>query len=138
MTAVIDAGILYALVDSADSRHRSVVAAIEMESEAIVVPQATLSEICYLIGSRLGATYETAFVRFLAESDWLLEPLTEADVSRVVALMSEHGEAGLGFVHAAVCAVAERMGAARIYTLSRGHFEHIRPVHVARFELLPE
>ena len=106
MTAVIDAGILYALVDSADSRHRSVVAAIEMESEAIVVPQATLSEICYLIGSRLGATYETAFVRFLAESDWLLEPLTEADVSRVVALMSEHGEAGLGFVHAAVCAVA--------------------------------
>ena len=42
------------------------------------------------------------------------------------------------WIRAAVCAVAERMGAARIYTLSRGHFEHIRPVHVARFELLPE
>lgn len=137
MTAVIDAGILYALVDSADARHQSAVAAISEEPEAIVVPQVTMSEICYLIGSRLGASKETAFVRYLAESDWRLEPLTDTDISRVVSLMSEHGEAGLGFVHAAVAAVAERMGAGRIYTLNRRHFERIRPTHVDRFELLP-
>lgn len=137
MTAVIDAGILYALVDSADARHRSVVAAIEAETDAIVVPQATLSEICYLIASRLGASYETAFVRSLAESDWRLEPLTDADIARVVTLMSELGNDGLGFVHAAVCAVAERMGATRIYTLNQRHFENVRPLHAPRFELLP-
>lgn len=138
MTAVIDSGILYALVDSADTTHARAVAALEAETEAIIVPQATLPEICYLIGSRLGASQETAFVRYLADSDWRLEPLTEADISRVIALMSEHGTAGIGFVHAAIAAIAERMGATRIYTLNRRHFAAIRPSHVDRFELLPD
>ena len=138
MTAVIDAGILYALVDTADEIHERAVAAVQAEPEAIIVPQATLPEICYLIGSRLGAEQETAFVRYLADSDWRLEPLTEPDIQRVIALMSEHATAGIGYVHAAMAAIAERMGATRIYTLNRHHFEPIRPSHVARFELLPD
>jgi predicted nucleic acid-binding protein len=137
MTAVIDAGILYALVDRADSAHASAVAAIEAERETIVVPQATMPEICYLIGSRLGGAQEAAFVRYLADSDWRLEPLTDQDMARVAALLAEHASAGLGFVHAAVVATAERMGATRIYTLSRRHYDLIRPTHVDRFELLP-
>jgi uncharacterized protein len=137
MTAVIDAGMLYALVDSADARHAAAVAALESETEAVIVPQVALPEICYLIGSRLGASQETAFIRYLAESEWRLEPLTDADISRVVALMAEHAEAGVGFRHAAVATIAERMGAARIYTVNRLLFERIRPTHVDRFELLP-
>ena len=138
MTAVIDAGMLYALVDTADGLHERAVAAIKAEPEAIIVPQATLPEICYLIGSRLGAAQETAFIRYLADSDWRLEPLTEQDIERVIALMSEHATAGIGYVHAAIAAIAERMGATRIYTLNRRHFEPIRPSHVERFELLPD
>lgn len=138
MTAVIDAGILYALVDAADELHERAVAAVQAEPEAIIVPQATLPEICYRIGSRLGAEQETAFIRYLADSDWRLEPLTEPDLQRVISLMSEHATAGIGYVHAAIAAIAERMGATRIYTLNRRHFEPIRPSHVARFELLPD
>ena len=137
MTAVIDAGILYALVDRADGLHERAVAAVQAEPEAIIVPQCTLPEICYLIGSRLGSAQETAFIRYLADSDWRLEPLTEPDIERVIALMSAHATAGIGFVHAAIASIAERMGATRIYTLNRRHFEPIRPSHVARFELLP-
>jgi len=138
VTAVIDAGMLYALVDTADGLHERAVAAIKAEPEAIIVPQATLPEICYLIGSRLGAAQETAFIRYLADSDWRLEPLTEQDIERVIALMSEHATAGIGYVQAAIAAIAERMGATRIYTLNRRHFEPIRPSHVERFELLPD
>jgi hypothetical protein len=138
VTAVIDAGILYALVDNADSIHDRAVAAVQGETEAIIVPQAILPEICYLIASRLGAAQEAAFIRYLADSDWRLEALNAQDISRVIALMSEHGTAGIGFVHAAVAAVAERMGATRIYTLNRRYFEAIRPSHVSRFELLPD
>jgi len=135
MTAVIDAGILYALVDTADGLHERAVAAVQAEPEAIIVPQCTLPEICYLIGSRLGSAEEAAFIRYLADSDWRLEPLTEPDIERVIALMS--ATAGIGFVHAAIATIAERMGATRIYTLNRHHFEPIRPSHVAHFELLP-
>lgn len=137
MTAVIDTGVLYALVDAATEPHEACVAAIQAEPEAIIVPQATLPEVCSLVASNLGAQREAAFVRYLNDSDWRLEPLTEPDVPRVVTLMSEHAESGLGYVNAAVAAVAERMGATRIYTLNRRAFSVIRPVHVERFDLRP-
>ncbi len=137
MSAVVDASVLYALVDSADAAHERAVAALESEPEAIVVPQATLPEICYLIGSRIGAAEETAFIRYLADSDWRLEPLTEPDIARVVTLMAEHAGAGMGYVDAAVVATAERMAAGRIYTLNRRHYERVRPLHLERFDLLP-
>jgi predicted nucleic acid-binding protein len=137
LTAVIDAGILYSLVDSADSNHDRAVAALQAETQAIVVPQVILPEICYLIGSRLGAAQETAFVRYLVDSDWRLEPLADADFARVIGLMSEHTTSAIGFVHAAVAATAERMAATRIYTLNPHPYEQIRPIHAERFELLP-
>ena len=138
MTAVIDAGILYSLVDSADTNHDRAVAALQAEPEAIVVPQVIMPEICYLIGSRLGTAQDTAFVRYLDDSDWRLEPLTDADLNRVIGLMSELATSAIGFVHAAVAATAERMAATRIYTLNRHPYQQIRPVHAERFELLPE
>lgn len=137
MTAVIDSSVLYALVDGADATHPECLAAVEAEEDAIIVPLATLPEVCWLIGSRLGAEREAAFVRYLVESDWRLESLAEADLRRVVELMSKHVDTGIGFVDAAVATVAERMGATRIYTLDRHHFDLIRPTHTDRFELLP-
>ena len=137
MTAIVDAGVLYALVDSADPSHSRAVRAIESEPEAIVVPLVVLPEVCYLIGSRIGWAEEMSFLRYLADSDWRLEPLVDADVERVVGLMGEHGSTGLGFVPEAMIATAERMGAARIYTFNRQHFDRVRPTHVDRFELRP-
>jgi uncharacterized protein len=138
LTAVIDAGIIYSLVDSADTAHDRAVTALQAEAQAIVVPQVIMPEICYLIGSRLGAAQETAFVRYLVDSDWRLEPLTDADLARVIGLMSEHATSAIGFVHAAVAATAERMAATRIYTLNRHPYQQIRPLHTDHFELLPD
>jgi predicted nucleic acid-binding protein len=137
VAAIVDTGILYALVDAADAAHERAVAAIRQEIESIVVPQATLPEVCYLIGSRLGPHREAEFVRHLGDSDWRLEPLTDADLPRVAALMHDYADAPIGFVDASVVAIAERMGAVRVYSLDVRHFGMIRPTHVERFELLP-
>lgn len=134
MSAVIDSGVLYALVDAADTFHAECVEAIGAEQETIVVPMATLPEVCTLIASRLGIDNETAFVRHLVESDWRLEALANGDLERVLGMMAEHE---IGFADATVATIAERMNANRIYTLDRRHFERVRPRHVARFELLP-
>lgn len=133
----MDTSVLYALVDAADAAHDRAVQALSSEVEAIIVPQATLPEVCSLIGSRLGAAREADFVHHLAASDWRLEPVTDADLPRVVALMREYADARIGFVDASVVAVAERIGATRIYTLDRRHFTMIRPAHIDRFEVLP-
>jgi predicted nucleic acid-binding protein len=137
MTAVIDTGVLYALVDAASVSHEECVDAIQAERDAIIVPVSVLPDVCHLISSRLGAQREAAFLRYLVDSDWRIESLGPADVSRIAALLAEHADAGIGFVKAAVAVIAERMGARRIYTLDRRHFDLIRPTHVDRFELLP-
>lgn len=138
MTAVVDSGVLYALVDAGDSLHDECVAAVAEERETVIVPMPILPEVCTLIGSRLGASAERDFIRYLMDSEWRLEALMAADVPRVLTLMSHGGEAGIGFTDAAVAAIAERMNATRVYTLDRRHFDLIRPSHVERFELLPE
>lgn len=137
MTAVIDTGVLYALVDAGDPSHTECVEAIRIETEAIVVPVAVLPDVSHLIGSRLGAQREATFLRYLVDSDWRLEELTPADLSRMAQLLAEHADDGIGFVKAAVAVIAERMGAPRIYTLDQRHFNLIRPAHVERYELLP-
>lgn len=134
MTAVADSGVLYALVDAGDSFHSECVEVIGAEEEAIVVPMPTLPEVCTLIGSRLGAANETAFIRYLMESDWRLEELEPADLPRVLSVMAEYS---IGYADAAVIAIAERMNATRIYTLDQRHFAAVRPRHVERFELIP-
>lgn len=137
MAVIVDTSVLYALVDAADAAHESAVEAMGRETEAVIVPQATLPEVCYLIGSRMDARREAAFVRLLGESAWRLEPLTDADLPRVAALMDDYADASLGFVDACVVATAERIGAVRVYTLDRRHFAMIKPAHVDQFELLP-
>ncbi len=137
MAVIVDTSVLYALVDANDAAHPRAVDALAAEVEAVIVPQPTLPEVCYLIGSRLGAEREAEFVRLLADSDWRLEPVTDADLLRIGHLMRDYAEARLGFVDASVVAIAERIGAVRVHTLDRRHFELVRPRHVEAFTLLP-
>ena len=137
MSAVIDAGVLYALADDEDPGHKSVRAALEGERGALLVPQSVLCEAGYLIGSRLGPRAEAAFVASLAAADWHLEPLVRVDLERAAVLIDRYADAGLGFVDASIVAICERLGVHRIYTLDRRHFSLVRPGHVEAFELLP-
>jgi uncharacterized protein len=137
VAAIVDTSILYALVDAADAAHARARGALERETEAIVVPQVTLPEVGYLIGSRLGNRAEVEFVRHLSASDWRLEPLTDADLERAIELMDRYADARLGIVDASMVAIAERLGVERIHTLDHRHFGSVRPGHVEAFTLLP-
>jgi predicted nucleic acid-binding protein len=90
-----------------------------------------------MLNTRLGADVELAFLEGLAASDWGLEPLTETDFARVRSLLDAYRNVDLGFVDAAVMAIAERLGVTRIYTLDRRDFSVVRPAHAERYELLP-
>lgn len=53
-------------------------------------------------------------------------------------LVLQYGDFPLGFVDAAVVAVAERLDVVEIATIDRRHFAAIRPRHVGAFTLLPQ
>jgi len=63
--------------------------------------------------------------------------LNSDDYARVRHLCAQYGDWPLGFVDAAVVALAERERQTRIATLDRRHFGAIKPAHVPAFELLP-
>lgn len=137
MAVVVDTSVLYAMTDRAEPSHAECVAALAAEPEAVVLPEPVLPEICYLISSRLGPRTELDFLNGLIESDWRVEPMTPADLLRTATVLRDYFDADLGFVDAAVVAVAERLAIRRIYTLDRRDFAMVRPTHVSAFELLP-
>jgi len=82
-----------------------------------------------------------AFARLLEDVErgaFRIEELRAADYGRVAQLLTEYADLRVGFVDAAVLAVVERLGEARLATLDRRHFAVMRPAHVDVLRLLPE
>lgn len=134
---LLDTSALYAIVHRDDPHHQPLVERLRSDAPAIVIPQAVLPEICYLISSRRGATAEADFVAGVLDAGWRLEPATSGDVGRAVQLMRTYADAAIGFVDAAVVAIAERLGIRQVWTLDRRDFSLIRPKHVEAFEIVP-
>lgn len=137
MTAIVDTSALVALVQSRDPWHAAVAAAIAAERGALTVPVPVIVEAAQLIGRRLGATAESAWLRALVAGPWTIESPTVLDLERAAQLIDQYREADIGLVDAAVVAMAERLVSVRLYTLDRRDFGIIRPRHVPAFELLP-
>jgi len=134
---LVDTSALYAIANRDDAHHEQLVERLRRDAPAVVVPQAVLPEICYLIGSRRGPAAEASFVAGLLDAGWRLEPTTTGDVGRAVELMRTYADAAIGFVDASVVAIAERLGIRQVWTLDRRDFSLIRPKHVEAFEIVP-
>lgn len=103
----------------------------------VAVPVTVVPEVTYLLGRRLGAEAEEAFVRALARGELRVEELADADWSRVADLMVAYADLPLGFVDASIVAMAERLEVTEVLTTDRKHFGVVRPRHVERLTLLP-
>lgn len=102
-----------------------------------MVPILVITEVTYLLGSRLGAEAEVRFVGDLAAGSFALEPVEAGDWLRIAELVWQYRDLPLGTVDASVVAAAERLGIGEIATFDRRHFGAMRPSHTAGFDLLP-
>jgi uncharacterized protein len=96
-----------------------------------------ITEVAYLLGTRLGWEAEARFLGDLASGALVLEPLHPADALRMVELVARYHDLPLGTVDASVIAAAERRGITEVATVDRRHFSVVRPTHVTSFALLP-
>jgi len=101
------------------------------------VPTLVITEVCYLIETRLGTSAEVRFLGDLAAGDLDVEPVNAGDWLRIAELVHRYSDQSLGTVDASVVATAERLGVTRIITLDRRHFSIVRPIHTPTFEILP-
>jgi len=134
---IVDAGPLVAASATRDRHHRRCVELLTSAPRPLLVPALVVTEVAYLLSSRIGAHAEVAFARSLHAGELLVEPVLDSDWPRIVQLSSDYADLGLGIVDASVIALAERQGIDTIATLDHRHFATVKPNHVDAFRLVP-
>jgi len=134
---IVDAGPLYAYVDADDQHHQASLDLLLEYPEPLLVPTLVITEVVYLIATRLGSEAEVRFLGDLASGDLGVEPVAASDWLRIAELVHQYQDLPLGAVDASVVAAAERLQERSIATLDRRHFSVVRPNHVDAFTLLP-
>jgi predicted nucleic acid-binding protein len=110
---------------------------LESHPGPLLVPQLVITEVSYLIETRLGWTAEVRFLGDLSSGNFSTAPVLPGDWIRIAELVARYRDLPLGTVDASVVALAERLGLEVIATLDRRHFTVVRPKHVRAFEILP-
>lgn len=136
-TVVVDAGPLYAYVDADDTHHTRCSEFLANHDGALIIPQLVITEVAYLLASRLGARAELLFLADLASGAFSTEPVHTTDWLRITELVAQYRGFPLGTVDASVIACAERLAVNAVATLDRRHFGVVRPRHTSNFTMLP-
>ncbi|MHB8295078.1 MAG: type II toxin-antitoxin system VapC family toxin [Acidimicrobiales bacterium] len=134
---VVDAGPLYAYVDADDAHHTAALELLETHAGPLIVPTLVITEVAYLLATRLGTDPEVRFLGDLAGGSFTVEPVAAADWLRIAELVVRYRDLPIGTVDASVVTTAERLGIKEIATVDRRHFTVVRPAHVDAFTLLP-
>jgi predicted nucleic acid-binding protein len=110
---------------------------LETHPGPLLVPTLAITEVSYLLASRISWQAEVRFLGDFAAGNFIIEPLHPTDPLRIAELVATYHDLPLGTVDASVVAAAERHTATEIATLDRRHFSVIRPRHAPSFTLLP-
>jgi predicted nucleic acid-binding protein len=135
---ILDTGPLYASLDRTDRDHARCRRLIEEADEPLVVPAPVLGEVDYWIHRHLHAGVLVALLEDIVAGAYRVEPTAAEDYVRIRELCDRYADQDIGFVDAAVLAVAERLGEPKLVTLDHRHFGVLRPRHVDALRLLPE
>lgn len=103
----------------------------------MLVPALVVTEVVYLVATRLGVDAEVRFLGDLAAGSFTVEPVVPADWLRIAELVAAYRDLPLGTVDASVITLSERLRLSTVATLDRRHFTVVRPTHVAAMTLLP-
>jgi uncharacterized protein len=96
-----------------------------------------ITEVAYLLATRLGVEPEVRFLGDLAAGEFSIDPVPAGDWLRIAELVATYRDLRLGTVDASIVAASERLGVTEVATIDRRHFEVVRPRHVDAFTLLP-
>ncbi|HVS28134.1 MAG TPA: PIN domain-containing protein [Solirubrobacteraceae bacterium] len=134
---MVDSGPLYAYADADDAHHAECRELLEAHPGPLLVPSLAVTEVAYLLATRLGWQPEVLFLGDLAAGNFTLEPVRAPDLLRMAELVGRYHDLPLGSVDASVIAAAERLGITDIATLDHRHFGIVRPKYAKTLNLLP-
>ncbi len=123
MSVLLDTGIVYAYYDASDAWHQRSVEVFGEADGSLLLPAPVIPEVDHLLGRRLGRRARKVFYEGIAGGDYLVVDLPERGYARVAELDRRYADLDLGFVDAAIVAIAEALGVSRVATTDRRDFE---------------
>ena len=123
MSVLLDTGIVYAYYDRSDSWHSRARTLVQGQGHGLILPAPVIPEVDHLLGQRLGAKSRLTFYAGIVEGYYLVADLPKESYGRVADLNRRFDDLSLGFVDAAIVALAEALGLTRIATTDRRHFD---------------
>ncbi|MBX3065659.1 MAG: PIN domain-containing protein [Anaerolineae bacterium] len=134
---LLDSSFLVELLNARGAKHRRTVEALVSQPAIRVIPDVVLTEVTYLLRSRIGQRAVYQFLNSLADDRIQLETLTKPDTQRVRQIMMQYEDADLDFVDCCIMAISERLNITTVYTFDQRDFTIFRPKHCEFLELLP-
>lgn len=122
MSLLLDTGIVYAYYDRSDDWHRRAKNIIASERRGLLLPSPVIPEVDHLLGHRISRQARATFLAGIADGHYLVTDLPRDSYARVVELDRQYADLDLGFVDAAIVAIAEHLQLTRIATTDRRHF----------------
>jgi predicted nucleic acid-binding protein len=110
---------------------------LEEHAGPAIVPILVVTEVAYLLATRLGLETEVRFLGDVAGGELVTEHVDAADWLRIAELVAAYRDLRLGTVDASIVAAAERLNVRMIATLDHRHFSVVRPAQLGSFVLLP-
>jgi uncharacterized protein len=124
-------------VDADDDYHDQCLELVEAHPGPLLVPVLVVTEVAYLLATRLGVEAKIRFLGDFAAGNLISEAVAGEDWLRIAELVGQYRDMPLGTVDASVVAAAERLRLTQLATLDHRHFTIVRPDHAQAFELLP-
>jgi predicted nucleic acid-binding protein len=122
VSILLDTGIVYAYYDRSDAWHERSRKLMTSERRGLILPAPVIPEVDYLLGQRLGAQSRRVFYSGIVDGYYLVADLPQGGYARVADLNRQFDDLELGFVDAAIVALAEALGLSRVATTDRRHF----------------
>ncbi|OFW39712.1 MAG: twitching motility protein PilT [Acidobacteria bacterium RIFCSPLOWO2_12_FULL_67_14b] len=125
MSVLLDTGIVYAYYDRSDRWHARAKRLVEGEQHGLILPAPVIPEVDHLLGHRLGMKSRLLFYTGIVGGYYFVADLPRDAYSRIADLNRQFDDLNLGFVDAAIVALAESLDVARVATTDRRHFTPI-------------
>jgi predicted nucleic acid-binding protein len=122
MSVLLDTGIVYAYYDRSDAWHDRARHLVETEQRGLILPSPVIPEVDHLLGQRLGSRSRLLFYEGIIGGYYFVADLPQDAYARVAELNRQFMDLELGFVDAAVVALAGALGLTRVATTDRRHF----------------
>ena len=134
---ILDTSGLLAALDESQRMHAAAVAALRGAPVPWILSPFVLTELDYLLATRVGQAAERALLAEIGRGVYRLETLEADDIATAERLIGRHADLDIGLADASIVVLANRFGVRDVLTLDERHFRVLRGPGGRPFRVLP-